>query len=178
MSPHLVPSRDVFDPFQSASTSQLPPAVDRPARVDGRLDDAERGHSLARLAAGRTSQSRPRARHGGPRARCADRHVLAHRRSDRRRARPASPDAVHPDGDGDVGRPVVVGRLCRREERLADLCARRHRRGVRHVRQPGAAGVDADARADGGPAQCHQSQRDHVSDGGGRRPRSRRRADR
>ena len=127
----------------------------------------------------RTSQSRARARHGWPRARRADRHVLARRRSDRRRARPASPDAVHADGDGDVGRAAVVGRLCRRE-RASGRSTRSPPTGAAFgtFDNPARQALDADARASGRLAKRDQPQRNHVPDGGRRRPRSGRRADR
>src|SRR5262245_60798358 len=58
------------------STSKLSPHLARPARLDGRFDDAERSHPLARLGARRAWPARARAWHGRPRARGPDHRLF------------------------------------------------------------------------------------------------------
>ena len=77
--------------------SQLSVDLDRAARVDDRIDDAERGAALARVAAGAARAQGPRARPGRPGQSRADHLLLDRQRRRGRRVEPAPPDAVHPD---------------------------------------------------------------------------------
>src|SRR5262245_36230609 len=94
-----------------APAPELPAAVDRTAGLDGRLDDAERGHPVAGLAAGAALPAGPCARDGRTGAAGADRRVLAGERGGGRRPGPAPADARDPDRHGGVRGAAGAGRL-------------------------------------------------------------------
>ena len=147
------------------SPSQLPADLARAARVDDRIDDAERGAALARVAARAAGAEGPGARPGRPRQGRADRLLLDGQRRRGRRLEPPAPDAVHADR---------ARRWCRwrwpsrrfgaRSAVWPIYVAGRARRRGRHLRSAGPAGARADARAARASAERHQPQHDHVSE--------------
>ena len=154
---------------------KFPADLDRSAAVVHRVDDAERGPAVARVAARAARQEGAGARDGRSRPRGADRRLLDGQRRGGRCVEPPDADAGHADRRGAGRAGARRADVPRPDGGVADLRAGGARRLGRRVRPAGAAGAGADARAARAPAERHQPEHDHVPDGVGRRSGARRR---